>query len=77
MVAGILALSQAPARLLILAHGQANQLSSVLNPAAAEEKYQVPSAKASAELVQHERFLPQEALKRESLPRRFRVASAD
>ena len=50
--------------------------SSVLNPAAAKEKYQIPSAKASAELAQHENFLPQEALKKESLPRRFRVTSA-
>ena len=42
-------------------------------PVAAEETYQIPSAKAFAELPRHERFLPREALKRN----RFRVASAD
>ena len=44
--------------------GQIRQLSSVLNPVAAQEKYQIPSRKgfrgACAELARHERFLPQE-----------------
>ena len=39
---------------------EATHVSSVLNPLAAEEKYQIPSAKASAELARHESFLPQE-----------------
>ena len=46
-----------------------HQLSSVLNPVAAEEKYQIPSAKASAELA---KVPSTRGLKRESLPRRFR-----
>ena len=41
--------------------GPLRQQSSVLNLVAAEEKYQIPSAKSSAELARRKRFLPQEA----------------
>ena len=62
------------------AHGRVSSISkegsiiasSVLNPVATEDKYQIPSAKASAELTRRERFPSARGLKRESLPHRFR-----